>query len=70
MGEYSPPAPCFDFTAINSAISLCDAGQRQKKNDHDAKRDAQLKLSALITKLAYFGEENAHFARERFAEIV
>jgi len=22
-GEYSPPAPCLDFTAISSAISLC-----------------------------------------------
>lgn len=22
LGEYSPPAPCFDLTAINSAISL------------------------------------------------
>lgn len=33
-------------------------------------KDAQLKLSTLISKLAHLRKENTHFAREGFAEIV
>lgn len=45
-GEYSPPAPCFDFTAISSEISLILGQYHMIKQDAN---DALLQLSTLIS---------------------
>lgn len=71
---YSPPAPCLDFTAINSAISL-GAVERAHQTvlfsaTHVVKRDILLQLPPLVSELSDLGEENADLACEGFAEVI
>jgi hypothetical protein len=68
-GEYSPPAPCLDLTAISSAISLF-ALVISCTRWADKGGCVQLKLPALIPKFSYLCQQDANFARKGFAKIV
>jgi hypothetical protein len=68
-GEYSPPAPCLDFTAMSSAISLfahavsAHTGQMLGGN-------LQLKLPTLISELSYLCKQDTNLACKGLAKIV
>lgn len=68
-GEYSPPAPCLDFTAISSAISLF-ALAVSCAHLADKGGCVQLKLPALISKFSNLCQQDANLARKGFAKIV
>jgi len=54
-GVYSPPAPCLDLTAINSAISYCKARRSSRNWPTSCSRMRTSFASALLKSFKYFG---------------
>jgi len=55
LGEYSPPAPCFDLTAISSAISNWSCRRSSLSLPTSARRMRTSPASALLKSFKYFG---------------
>lgn len=54
-GEYCPPAPCFDLTAMSSAISNCSCLRSSLNFPTSARRILTSLASALLKSFKYFG---------------
>lgn len=54
-GAYSPPAPCFDFTAMSSAISNCNARRSSLSFPTSCSRIRTSDASALLKSFKYLG---------------